>query len=651
MERIDYKKIIENAKDIIYLIDQTGKILYINPATEAIIGYEPKELIGRSIFDLMTPASRKFSFQQFSKRIRGEVSEPRYFVDFVSKTGEVRRCEIYAQLIKKENGEPLVQGIIRDMTYTELLKERLELSKKRLETIIETAAIIIMEIDRDGKIKMVNQRAEINLGYRKEEIVGTNFLEKFVPPDIRDEFKELMDRIVKNGEIVKKSWEIQTKEGVRVSILWTFSSFYDQQGKIVGIVALGEDITSMLEIEKSLRKHNELLKRLNEISIAATSSLDSKEILTSSINILLDFFNFDRAVVFSFTKEMKPQKILCLGDCDGKKLLPDEQIVEEIAEEIIKNNRIIFISPSEGEKFRARLKGISSAAFVPIRGRKLNGFFCVCSSDHKEFTPEEKSFFESLSIVIGYSYENTILYEDLRRSFETLNLYGDVLLHDIVNYLMPISAYSEIINDLVSKKISGEGEEDLQRYASKMMSSVRRLVEFIENVRVFVRAIDQKEIEHTPINLDNSINKAVEIAKQRFADAKITVERHDERPAGKIFVSADDALSHVFLNIITNALKYSGQQPVSIEFGIDPQGKIARIEIEDQGPGIPDEYKEKIFDRRFSLDTVKAKKGTGIGLAIVQRLVERYGGKVWVEDRVKGDHTKGARFVIELPLA
>jgi signal transduction histidine kinase len=119
----------------------------------------------------------------------------------------------------------------------------------------------------------------------------------------------------------------------------------------------------------------------------------------------------------------------------------------------------------------------------------------------------------------------------------------------------------------------------------------------------------------------------------------------------EIFVAADDALPHVFLNIITNALKYSGQQPVSIELRIDPQRKIARIAFEDRGPGIPDEYKEMIFDRGFSLDTEKAKRGTGIGLAIVRKLVDRYGGKVWVEDRVEGDHTKGARFVVELPLA
>ncbi|MBC7107273.1 MAG: PAS domain S-box protein [Methanomassiliicoccales archaeon] len=651
MERIDFKNIVENAKDIIYLIDQTGKILYINPASQEIIGYKQKELIGTSIFDLMTQDSRRFSYLQFSKRIRGEVAEPRYFVDFISKTGELRRCEIYAQLVKRENSGVLVQGIIRDMTFIELLKEQLKSSKKRLETIIETAAGIIMELDPNGKIKMVNRGAEVILGYRMEEVVGADFVDRFVPPEIRGEFRELINHIVKNEKVAERSWEIETKQGKRVCILWTFNSFYDEQGKILGIVALGEDITSRLEIEKSLRRHNELLKRLNDISIAASSSLNSRETLASSIKIVIDFFNFDRAVVFCFTKEMKPQKILCLGDCDGKKILPDEKIAEEIAEEIVKTNRIIFVSQSEENKFSEKLKGITSAAFVPIKGRKINGFFCICSEDRKDFTPEEKSFFESLSIIIGYSYENAVLYEDLYRSLETIKLYDDIVLHDIVNFMMPINAYSEIVNDLIKRRISDEREEDLQRYASKLMSSIRRMIEFIENVRLLARAIEEKERERKPVNLFNALDKSIEIAKQRYTDARITVEGLDERSVNEIFVTADDALPHVFLNIITNALKYSNQQPVSVKLRIDPEQKIARIAFEDRGPGIPDEFKEKIFDRHFSLDTEKAKKGTGIGLAIVHRLVERYGGRVWVEDRVKGDYSKGARFIIELPIA
>ena len=71
--------------------------------------------------------------------------------------------------------------------------------------------------------------------------------------------------------------------------------------------------------------------------------------------------------------------------------------------------------------------------------------------------------------------------------------------------------------------------------------------------------------------------------------------------------------------------------------------------VEDDGPGIPDDFKSRIFNRMLK-GTDKA-KGMGLGLYLVKSLVDSYGGRVWVEDRVPGDHTKGARFVVMLPAA
>jgi signal transduction histidine kinase len=75
------------------------------------------------------------------------------------------------------------------------------------------------------------------------------------------------------------------------------------------------------------------------------------------------------------------------------------------------------------------------------------------------------------------------------------------------------------------------------------------------------------------------------------------------------------------------------------------------VEIEDMGPGIPDDKKHRIFERRYSEPTLSGKRSTGLGLSIVRTLVENYGGKVWADDRVRGDYRQGAKFVVELNLA
>jgi signal transduction histidine kinase len=117
-------------------------------------------------------------------------------------------------------------------------------------------------------------------------------------------------------------------------------------------------------------------------------------------------------------------------------------------------------------------------------------------------------------------------------------------------------------------------------------------------------------------------------------------------------VEANELLKDAFVNLIANAVKHSDEEkPLTVNVKAEPVKengkKYYRCTVEDDGPGIPDGLKSKLF-HRFQRGTTKA-HGKGLGLYLVRTLVEGYHGKVWVEDRVTGDHTKGARFVIMLP--
>ena len=110
-------------------------------------------------------------------------------------------------------------------------------------------------------------------------------------------------------------------------------------------------------------------------------------------------------------------------------------------------------------------------------------------------------------------------------------------------------------------------------------------------------------------------------------------------------------LRDVFTNLIGNAIKHSNGSNTEILVKVEDaqsDGKTHyKVSIEDNGPGIPDDMKDRIFNRLQRGET-KA-RGMGLGLYLVRSLVESYHGKVWVEDRVSGDHTKGSRFVVMLP--
>jgi signal transduction histidine kinase len=116
------------------------------------------------------------------------------------------------------------------------------------------------------------------------------------------------------------------------------------------------------------------------------------------------------------------------------------------------------------------------------------------------------------------------------------------------------------------------------------------------------------------------------------------------------YVRANELLHDVFANLVSNAIKHTGDQSdITVDLYVREEdgGRHCLTIVEDNGPGIPDEFKGRIFNRMLH-GTDKA-KGMGLGLYLVKSLVESYGGRVWVEDRVYGDHAKGARFIVMLP--
>jgi signal transduction histidine kinase len=117
-------------------------------------------------------------------------------------------------------------------------------------------------------------------------------------------------------------------------------------------------------------------------------------------------------------------------------------------------------------------------------------------------------------------------------------------------------------------------------------------------------------------------------------------------------VRANDLLNDVFDNLVDNAIRHS-TGPVQVDISVEPvleDGRTYyRVSVADNGPGIPDELKKKIF--RFVDVATGAPGRRGLGLYMVRILVQSYNGKVWVEDRIPGDYRKGSRFVVLLPAA
>lgn len=223
-------------------------------------------------------------------------------------------------------------------------------------------------------------------------------------------------------------------------------------------------------------------------------------------------------------------------------------------------------------------------------------------------------------------------------------LYVDLMGHDIANMNQIAMGYLELARNKIEK--DDYLDKDDIEFIDKPYKSLKESSKLIENVRKI-----QKEnagfYNYEAIALDKILKEIVD-QYSKVPNRHITINL---RKAGnRCTVMANELIKDVFHNLVGNAIKHSNNT-VTIDIttlSVEDNGKkYCKVTIEDNGPGIPDDLKSKLFDR-LTLAGVRA-KGKGFGLCLTKILVDNYQGKFFVEDRVLGDYSKGVKFVVLLP--
>ncbi len=519
----------------------------------------------------------------------------------LTASGEVRWLDDRTWIRRDQNGAVThYQGVVLDVTERKRAEEALRESEERYRSLIELMPEAIA-VHRDGTIIYVNPACvRIAGGKSPEDLVGRSIYQ-FVHPEFRDLVAERVIRQQQGGTISPPIEEkFLTLDGrTRWVEITGAPMFY--QGQPANL-AIFRDISDRKLAEERIRQAEHrsavLLGAIPDLMFVLSREGEYRDFQVPDVRLLA----------------LPPDEIIGKNIRDVGFSPESLDVILQMVRRAIDTRELQRVEyelavPSGIRQFEARLLALNDQEVL-----------CIV----RDIT-DQKRVEEALR---RHTDDLIRLHRQLEASNREANLYLDILTHDIGNTENVANLYADLLIE------SLEGEE--ARYAEQLQRSIRKSIEILRTVST-IRRIHQASPELKPMDLDAVIRRAIEA----FPGGTFRYEGTQYR------VMADDLLSVVFNNLIGNVVRFGGPEVV-VTVRVEEEDGSVVVTVADTGPGVPDDEKDAIFHR---YEEQKRGVGEGLGLYLVQILAERYGGRVWVEDRIPGHPEEGAAFRFTLGVA
>jgi PAS domain S-box-containing protein len=609
--RARYRGLLEAAPDAMVVVNPSGEIVLANASAEKQFGFLRDELLGRKVKEIMpeglaerlladdTHTAAEAMAQQVG--IGTELNARR-------KDGSEFPVEIMVSPLESTEGLLLVVAI-RDIARRKTAEKHLAQMEAKYRGLLEAAPDAIVVENELGEIVLVNLQAEKQFGYRRDELLGQKvktiipegFAERLVADSTHSPADALAQRIGTelNG---------RRKDGSEFPIEIMLSPLESTEGILV--TAAIRDITGRKRVEDALRRSEERFR------LMAAGVKDYA-------NLMLD----PEGLVVSWNEGAERIKGYRADEVLGQPFslfYPAEEIRDGIpAFELAqaeKNGRF------EGEGWRVRKDGsrfLAHGVITALRDGKgqLRGFGKIT----RDITEGRKS---------AENLEKTMV--ELKRSNDELEQFAYVASHDLQEPLRMVASYTQ----LIAKRYRGRLDSDADEFIAYAVDGCNRMQGLIQDLLSYSRAgANVGTLLET--SCERALAKAVKNLQRTIEDGGAIVT-HDVLP---MILTDETQLVQVFQNLIGNAIKYRRVEPPNVHVAAALMGEEWIFSVHDNGMGIDAQYFDRIFVIFQRLHGQKEFEGTGIGLAMCKKIVDRLGGRIWVESQL----TKGSTFYFSLP--
>jgi PAS domain S-box-containing protein len=603
----DWQATFDAVGDAICLLDKDQRILRCNRTMAGMFGVKQDKLIGQRCWEVVHGTKEPIPECPV---IRIKSSLVREETDIRVKN---RWFNVIADPILNETGA--IRGIVhivRDITERKRIEEELRREEQRFRILAEQSSDIIAIVSREGFITYENPAVERFLGIKTEERIGFSIFDRIHPDDLKfatDVFKAFtFNKSSKDIYAPVREIRLRHYDG-SWRTFETMASKLLNNNNVEAVIINLRDITKRKKAEKDLQESEELFRNLFRYHAAVKLIIDPDTgCIIDANEAAIKYYGWPREQI----TRMKIQDIN----------MSEPEEIEEAMEKVRDQKRISFEfrhrradgSIRDVEIFSSNIKvqgnDILHTIVYDITERKREEEELNKYRDHlEELVRERTAELEAFSYSVSH---------DLRAPLRTIDGFGQALLEDYDN------------------KLDAQGKD----YLTRIRTATSTMAELIEDMLKLSR-ITRSEMDIIKVNLSN-IAKSItdELRKsqpQRIVNIKIADSLEDW---------ADPRLMRIVLeNLLGNAWKFTGEkEPAEIEFGLIKKDEAEIYFVRDNGAGFDMEYAHKLFAPFQRLHNIEEYPGTGIGLAIIKRIIHRHGGKVWAE----GEPDKGATFYFTL---
>jgi PAS domain S-box-containing protein len=615
-----YRTLVEHLPLATYIspVDTSVGNLYVSPQVEELLGYPADDWLHNP--ELLLQTVHPDDLERLladAERLRTTGVPVRSEYRYRAADGRTVWVLDETNLVRDEDGTPLwVQGFLLDITERKSAEE----SRARLAAIVQSSDDAIMSASLDLTFTSWNRGAERLFGYSVDEVLGQP-ITMLMPPDRREEALALTQRVIDEQRVVHVETVRVREDGAPIDIAYTYSPIRDSAGTVVGVSAIGQDVTDRKRAEAAIRESEEQFRALvgNVPGAIFRCALDADwtmEFLSDAIADISGYpsSDFIGNRVRTFTSVVHPDDRAPLEEAvgDGRSYSVEYRILHA-------NGGVRWVL-ERGQAVRdARGELWLTGAIFDV-------------SDRKRAEAER----EGLLADLAEHNERLLELDRLKDEFIAL------VSHELRTPLTSIRGYTELLLD----GEAGELGDDQRQFLGVVERNAHRLLHLVGDL-LFLAQVEAGKLvlDVGAVDLGAVASEAVEAARPQAEAKGITLTL----ATGPVPLVAGDRarIGQLMDNLVSNAIKFTPESG-RVDIRVRALSKRALVEVRDSGIGIPANERQHLFQRfyRTSTATEQAIQGTGLGLAISKAIVEAHDGRI----TLTSEEDVGTTFRVELPL-